>query len=143
MMCMLLVVLQLEYPFWIGWSSPTSVEDLEMMLSNSFSSEEESLFLTSYGTCVYCNIISCLFKLLCSSWKLDTFGMVGSFVGLFLMLSCDFSVLVYDIVLTLVFPIFNWIQYTEHSCSMNVNSIICSVKYGYTQHPWLGIVVNY
>ena len=45
------------------------------------------------------------FKLLYSSWKLDSAGMVGSSVWLFLMLSCDFSVLIHDTLLTLVLSI--------------------------------------
>ena len=76
---------------------PTSIEDLDMMLLNSFSSKEESLSLASCGTCASCNKTDYLFELLCSDWKLDSGCMVGSSVGLFLMWSFDFSVLVHGI----------------------------------------------
>ena len=36
---------------------PSSVEDLDTMLLNSFSSKEESLPLASCGTCGSCNIV--------------------------------------------------------------------------------------
>ena len=60
---------------------PTSVGDLDMMLSNSFSSKEKSLSLASCETCVSFNVIDCLFELLCSSWTFDTGGIVGSSDG--------------------------------------------------------------
>ena len=81
----------------------TCLGDMDMMLL--FSSKEESLFLASCVTYAFCNIIDCLFELLCSSWKLDSGGMVGSSVGLFLMFSGDFSVLVHNILLTSVLSI--------------------------------------
>ena len=84
----------------------TYLEDLDMMLSNSFSSQEKSLSLTSCGTCTCCNITNCLFELLCSCWLLDSVGIVGRSVGLFVMSSLWYlSVLVHDILLTLVFLI--------------------------------------
>ena len=45
---------------------PTSVEDLDMMLLNSFTSEEESVSTVSCGTCTSCNILDCLLDALCS-----------------------------------------------------------------------------
>ena len=47
----------------------TSMEDLDMMLSNYFSSKEERLSLASCGMCAFCNITMCLLKLLCSGLK--------------------------------------------------------------------------
>ena len=70
------------------------------MLLNSFSSKQESLSLAFCGTHASCNIIICLLKSLCSHWKLEYGGMVGISVGHFLILSCNFSVLVHDILLT-------------------------------------------
>ena len=59
---------------------------------NSFFSKEESLSLASCGTYTSHNITDCLFGLLCSSCKLESAGMVGSSVGVFLMSSCGISV---------------------------------------------------
>ena len=84
---------------------PTSVEDLDMMLSNLAFSKEESLSLTSCATCTSCNIIHCLFESFCSSWKLDSGGMVGVLLCFFLMLSSDFFVLDHGILLTSVLSI--------------------------------------
>ena len=42
---------------------PTSVEDLNTMLSNSFSSKEESISIASCGICVSCNIMDSLLDL--------------------------------------------------------------------------------
>ena len=45
---------------------------------------------------------------MCFVWKFDSVGIVGSSVGLFLMLSCDLSVLVHEILLTSIgFSILN------------------------------------
>ena len=38
----------------------TSVEDFDMMISNSFSGKEVSLSLASCGTCAFYNIADCL-----------------------------------------------------------------------------------
>ena len=60
---------------------PTSVEDVDMMLSNP--TKEETLSLVSFGTCALGNITNCLLELLCSRWKLNSGCMIGSLVGLF------------------------------------------------------------
>ena len=90
---------------WNRLVLPTSEEDLDIMLSNSLSSKDEILSIASCGTCASCNIINCLFELLCSHWKLVSGGIVGSSVGLLLMSCCDVLVLVHDILLTLVLSI--------------------------------------
>ena len=82
---------------------PTSMEDLDVMLLNLCSRKEESF--ASCGICVSCNIIDCLIDSVCSGWKIESSGMVGSSIRLFLMTSCDVPVLVHDILLTVVFSI--------------------------------------
>ena len=62
---------------------PTSLEDLDMLLSNLFSSKEESLSLASCETCASFNIIDCLFESLYSGWNLDSVCIVGSLLGYF------------------------------------------------------------
>ena len=111
---------------------PSSVEDLDMMLTNSFSSKEENLSLVSCGICSSFNITDCLLEFMCSSWKPDSGGIVGSSVGLF---SCCLVIFLSWSMMHAYCCVFNfkWIQNTKHSCSRNVNSIICDVKYGYTQ----------
>ena len=64
-----------------------------------FSSKEESLSLASWETFASCNIINFIFDSWCSCWNNDSGHMVGSSVELFLMLSCDFSAVVHDILL--------------------------------------------
>ena len=105
---------------------PTSIEDLDIMLSDSFSSKEECLSLASCGMCTSCNITNCLFELLHSSWKLDSGGMVQSSVGLFLILSFDFSVLVYDALLTSVLSISVGFNVPTPNCSRN-STIQCYI----------------
>ena len=84
---------------------PISAEDLNMILLNSFSNEKESLSLALCGTYASFNITDCLFELLFSGLKLDSGGVAGGSVGLFLILSCDFSVFFHDILLILVLSI--------------------------------------
>ena len=62
---------------------PTFVEGLDTMLLSSFFSKFISL--ASCTMCVSCAIIDCLFDSWCSHWKLDSGGMVGSYVDLFLL----------------------------------------------------------
>ena len=54
---------------------------------------------------IFCNITNSFFKLLCWGWKLDSGGIVGSCVGLFLMVCHDISVLVHNMLLTSVLSI--------------------------------------
>ena len=109
-----------------GLVLPTSVEDLDVMLSNSFYSKEESLSIDSSGTLAFCNITHCHFKLLCSGWKLDSGGRVRSSVQLWISCFCPWYIAYFS-----AFN-FNWIQCTEQNCSRNMHSITCSFRYGVT-----------
>ena len=64
MVFMLLAVAGIS--LWYRLVLPISVEYLDLMLSNSLSNQEETISLTSCGTCVSCNIFASLFELLCS-----------------------------------------------------------------------------
>ena len=82
---------------------PLPLEDLDTMLLNLFSSKEESLSLDSCGTNISFNIIDS--DLLCYGFKLDFGGMFGIFVKLSFVLSCNFSTVVHDMLLTSLLPI--------------------------------------
>ena len=109
---------------------PTSVEDLDIMLSNSFSSKEESLSLASCRACASCIITDCLLELLFSGWKLDSGGMDGSSVRLFLMSSWDFSILVQDMLLTSILSISIGFNVANTVTLGTQTLIVCSVGYG-------------
>ena len=75
----------------------TSIDDLDTMLSKSFSSNRESSSLASCRICASCRIIYC-FELFCSGLKLDSDGIAGSSAGLFVVFK--FSILVHETSLT-------------------------------------------
>ena len=75
----------------------TSVEDLNMMLSNSFSSKAESLALATCGICAPSNTPIAFLNYCALVGNLILVVWLGVNVGLFLKLSCNFSVLVHDI----------------------------------------------
>ena len=80
-----------------GLILPTSMDDLDTMILNSFSNNEESLSLASCGICAYCRIIDC-FELFCSGWKFDSSCTVGSFC--WTIEASEFSVLVHEMLLS-------------------------------------------
>ena len=103
---------------------PASTEDLDMMLSNSFSSMKESLYLASCGTCTSCNITVFLIHGALVS-NLILVVCLGVLLSYFSCSSCDF------------FFCFSpwctsWLQYFQfqlgfilpnHSCSRNMQTL--------------------